>query len=48
MFLHGATGAARLQMLARQALAGRSVAVFMNAGPIAVTPYLPMRALVED
>jgi len=48
MFLHGAAGAARQQMLARQALAGRSVAAFMNAEPIAVTPDLPIRALVED
>ncbi|HYZ40974.1 MAG TPA: site-2 protease family protein, partial [Stellaceae bacterium] len=48
MFLHGAAGEARQQMLARQALAGRPVAAFMTTTPVAVTPDLSIRALVED
>jgi CBS domain-containing protein len=48
MFLHGAAGAARQQMLAREAFAGRPVASFMNRQPITVTPDLPVRQLIED
>jgi Zn-dependent protease/predicted transcriptional regulator len=47
MFLHGAAGAARQQMALQQALAGRRVAEFMSPYPIAVTPDLPIRELVE-
>jgi Zn-dependent protease len=48
MFLHGAAGAARQQMLARETFAGRPVASFMNRQPISVTPDLPVRQLIED
>ena len=48
MFLHGAAGAARQQMLAREAFAGRPVASFMNRQPIMVTPDLTVRQLIED
>jgi CBS domain-containing protein len=48
MFLHGAAGAARQQMLARETFAGRTVALFMNRQPITVSPDLPVRQLIED
>jgi CBS domain-containing protein len=48
MFLDGAAGAARQQMLAREAFAGRPVSSFMNRQPVTVPPDLPVRRLVED
>jgi len=43
MFLHGAAGAARQQMIARETFAGRPVARFMKRQPITVAPDLPLR-----
>jgi hypothetical protein len=48
MFLHGAAGEARRQMLAQETFAGRPAASFMNRQPTTVTPDLPVRQLVED
>jgi Zn-dependent protease/CBS domain-containing protein len=48
MFLHGAAGAARQQMIARETFAGRPVARFMKRQPITVAPDLPLRQLIED
>ena len=48
MFLHGAAGAARQQMLVRQVFAGHRVSAFMNPRPITVEADLPLRGLVDD
>jgi Zn-dependent protease/predicted transcriptional regulator len=48
MFLHGAAGAARQQMLVRQVFAGHRVADFMNPRPITVEADLSLRRLVDD
>jgi Zn-dependent protease/CBS domain-containing protein len=48
MFLHGAAGAARQQMLVRQVFAGHRVSAFMNPQPVTVEPDLPLARLVDD
>jgi CBS domain-containing protein len=48
LFLRGAASATYEQTLARQILAGQPVSRFMNRQPIAVSPELTVRDLVED
>ncbi len=48
MFLRGAADAAYRQTLARQILGGQPVSRFMSPQPIAVTPDVSIRELVED
>jgi CBS domain-containing protein len=48
IFLRGAAGATYEQTLARQILGGQPVSRFMNKRPIAVSPDLSVRSLVED
>jgi Zn-dependent protease/predicted transcriptional regulator len=48
MFLHGAAGAARQQMLTRQVFAGRRVSDFMNPQPVTAPSDLSIHSLVED
>ena len=48
MFLRGAADAAYRQTVARQILGGQPVSRFMSGQPIAVTPNVSIRELVED
>jgi Zn-dependent protease/CBS domain-containing protein len=48
LFLHGAAGAARQQMQLQEALAGLSVAAFMNREPVSVRSNLRISDLVEN
>jgi len=48
MFLHGAAGAARVQVAVAQAFSGRRAFSLMNDHPVVVSPGVPLRALVED
>jgi Zn-dependent protease len=48
LFLRGAASATYEQTLARQILSGQPVSRFMNRQPIAVSPELTVRELVED
>jgi predicted transcriptional regulator len=48
IFLRGAASATYEQTLARQILGGQPVSRFMNKRPIAVSPDLSVRSLVED
>ena len=48
MFLNGAAGAARQQMVVTQVFSGRKVSMLMNRQPVSVSPDLSLRALVED
>ena len=48
LFLRGAASATYEQTLARQILSGQPVSRFMNRQPIAVSPELTVRDLVEN
>ncbi len=48
MFLNGAAGAARQQMIVTQVFSGRKVSSLMNPQPVSVSPDLSLRSLVED
>jgi Zn-dependent protease/predicted transcriptional regulator len=48
LFLRGAANATYEQTLARQILSGQAVSRFMNRRPIAVSPDLSVRSLVDD
>jgi Zn-dependent protease len=48
LFLNGAAGAARQQMIVTQVFSGRKVCSLMNAQPVSVSPDLSLRTLVED
>jgi len=48
MFLRGAASMSLQQVLLRQSLSGEPVSRFMTAGPMTVTPDLPIRDLVEQ
>jgi Zn-dependent protease len=48
LFLRGAASATYQQTLARQILEGQPVSRFMNRRPIAVSPELSVRELIED
>lgn len=48
MFLHGAAGAARQQLELRQAFSGRRVASFITAEPVAISPDVSLKTLVEN
>jgi Zn-dependent protease/CBS domain-containing protein len=48
LFLQAAAGASRRQTAAQQTFGGHAVAAFMTRQPIAVSPDLPLRRLVEN
>jgi len=48
MFLHGAAGSARQQMVLTRAFSGRRVSSFITGQPVAVSPDLSLKSLIED
>jgi Zn-dependent protease/CBS domain-containing protein len=48
LFLHGAAGAARQELVIRRAFAGLTVAKLMQRNPISVPPELTIRALIDN